>query len=98
MMLELAHNGIDLTLDAFAKTGPDKEAFHRLAEHHEEPTSYWRYKTERSGVVGYTPLQNLTKEELLRIREQLILEGEELMRQGRALQEWVRKNKPQRKM
>jgi hypothetical protein len=89
-IVQLAHDGIDLALDDFAKSGPDREAFHRISGHREEPSSYWRYKIERGGVIGYAPLQNLTPEEITAIANRLQREGEEAMREGNALQQRAR--------
>src|SRR5258708_33384758 len=74
---DLANAGIDLSLDAFAKTGPDFDAWKKLMNEFTEPEGfYWRYEVTRFDVEGYVRREHLTTEEREEIASQLRHEGE----------------------
>ena len=80
---ELANDGIDLELDAFAKTGPDFDAWKKLVNEFTEPEGfYWRYGVTRYGVEGYVRREHLDNVEREEIAKQLQREGERAMHEA----------------
>src|SRR5215471_17236392 len=85
----LAMHGLELCVDYFAMSGPDRETFERVSAHCGDPglTKYWRYKVKRGGKLGYVPLEEMKPAELEKLAAQLHSEGEQALREAEALGE-----------
>jgi hypothetical protein len=91
-LTEMMHGGIDLMLDAFASTGPDKQEFNnRLDEDADRLAAlpaFWRYKVERD-IIGYVRAEDLTIEEAHELVERLDREAAQAFAEAEALKKFV---------
>lgn len=98
LVVELAHQGIDSCLDAFAMTGPDETLWRKTKyEGDAGLPRYWRYLVERDGIPGYVKQEDLTDQEREAHQTRLLKEAFDAEMRAKALEQWIRHNCPRSK-